>query len=87
MKVQATLSKEESSYGVRFRDERMWNKGSHDWKIRALSEVGGLLISKLEINCRNENITVIQNFKKATAKTLQIRYGDNRVRNLVSTVG
>lgn len=65
----------------------MWNKGSHDWKIRALSEVGGLLISKLEINCRNENITVIQNFKKATAKTLQIRYGDNRVRNLVSTVG
>lgn len=33
MKVQATLPKGEHSYGVGFRDERTWNKGSHDWKI------------------------------------------------------
>ena len=54
MKVQATLSKELSSYGVGFRGERMEQRLSQLWKTRALLEVDGHLISKLEIKSRNK---------------------------------
>lgn len=66
MKVQATLPKGEHSYGVGFRDERTWNKGSHDWKISSWSW-WAFNIYKLEIKCRNKLSCTL---KKQTAKAL-----------------
>lgn len=67
------LYQEWSSHNVRFEMKEMKEFGTKALTTveKALPEMDGLLISKLEIKCRN-NIT--------TAKVLQIRYGDNWIR-------